>query len=166
MHNTRLVAEALADSPAAALVRRALDSQRIAKAINRSGTPLPPAFDPLAPGACELRGDTLWLVAPSPAAAAKMRQSLPQLLQALSRQGFDLTEIKVRLQPRRMSYPREDDPRSAIPCLCDHKREDLQQLLGALSLAEKLALTFPNSLLGLAASQLAARLRNKLAQTG
>jgi hypothetical protein len=164
MPDARSVAQALADSPAAALVRRAADSQRIAQALAAAGASLP--FDPLAPGACELRERTLWLTAITPAAAAKLRQCLPQLLASLVGQGFDLTEIRVRLQPVRRSYRMREDSESADNDLArsrDAPPGAKLSVTGALGLAEKLALTFPNSPVGEAARRLASRLRKRLA---
>ncbi|MCX8004623.1 MAG: flagellar hook-length control protein FliK [Burkholderiaceae bacterium] len=164
MRVARSVTEALAASPAAALLTRVLDAQRVAKAVASSHAPLPPAFDPLAPGACELRGQILWLVVASPAVAAKLRQCLPQLRDALNRQGFDLTEIKVRLQPARKSYPADAPPVTHIADLRESEAGEVRRLTAALSLAEKLALTYPGAALGEAASRLAARLRDRLAR--
>jgi hypothetical protein len=167
MHAARSVAQALAESPAAALVRRAADSQRVARALAAGDAPLP--FDPLAPGACELRDRSLVLTASSAAAAAKLRQCLPQLTVSLRRQGFELTEIKVRLQPARTAYRmRASSPES--DARLTHSRDAPPgpplNPQAALALAEKLALTFPDSPVGEAASRLAERLRGRLAQTG
>ena len=169
MTGARSLAEALADSTAAALVRRVADSQRAAQALAGADVLLPPNFDALEPGACELRESTLVLFAGSSASAAKMRQSLPQLLGWLNRQGFELTEIKVRLQPERMSYrlsPGETTLGAATPEACSANAEGRLDIKGALGLAEKLALTFPGTDLGEAAARLAARLQARVAQTG
>jgi hypothetical protein len=167
--SARSLQQALADSPAAALVRRVTDSQRVAAALTRTGVSLPPSFDALQPGACEVREATLVLFVGSPALAAKMRQSLPQLLASLNRQGFDLTEIKVRLQPERMSYrevPGADAMSPQGPGAPAALAEAPLHIAGALALAEKLALTLPGTAVGQAAQRLATRLRHRLAQTG
>lgn len=166
---TRSLAAALADSAAAALVRRVADSQRVAEALARAGLSLPPNFDPLAPGACDVRESTLVLFVGSPASAAKMRQSLPQLLGWLNRQGFELTEIKVRLQPERMSYrlfPGETQDGGSAAEAAPAPAGPQPDINGALALAEKLALTFPGTSVGEAARRLAERLRLRVAQTG
>ncbi len=169
MRRTHSLADALADSAAAALVRRVADSQRVAEALARGGVTLPPSFDPLEPGACDVREQTLVLFVGSPASAAKVRQSLPQLLGWLNRQGFELTEIKVRLQPERMSYrllpgETQDDGGSADRAAAP--RPSSPSVKGALELAEKLALTFPTTSVGEAARRLAEKLRKRVAQTG
>jgi hypothetical protein len=159
----------LADSPAAALVRRVADSQRVAASLATADVALPPGFDALQPGACEVREATLVLFAGSPALAAKMRQSLPQLLAWLIRQGFQLTEIKVKLQPEQMSYRLSPDAPGAPPGEVDLAAPSIREtpnVSEALGLAEKLALTYPDSAVGQAAARLAQRLRRRLTQTG
>jgi hypothetical protein len=165
----RSLEEALADSPAAALVRRVADSQRVAAALAAADIALPPNFDALQPGTCEKRESTLVLFVGSAALASKMRQCLPQLLACLNRQGFDLTEIKVRLQPERMSYrlsPGEETMKPDGPGSLPTAAADVSHVSGALDLAEKLALTFPGTSVGQAAQRLAMRLRRRVAQTG
>ncbi|HTT10180.1 MAG TPA: hypothetical protein VMG60_04750 [Burkholderiaceae bacterium] len=168
MTGARSLEQALADSPAAALVHRAAESQRVAVALAGAGVSLPPNFDALQPGTCEVRDATLVLFVGSPALAAKMRQSLPQLLAFLNRQGFDLTEIKLRLQPERLSYREpsgeETMKRDARGEFAD-SRQAAPDAASALGLAEKLALTLPDSGVGRAAQRLADRLRARVAQT-
>lgn len=169
MTGSRTLEQALADSPAAALVRRVADSQRVAAALAAADIVLPPTFNALQPGTCELRESTLVLFVGSPALAAKIRQSLPQLLAWLNRQGFELTEIKVRLQPERMSYRLSPGVESADWTGADSAPAPAQtpsEITGALALAEKLALTFPATTVGQAARRLAAKLRRRVAQTG
>jgi hypothetical protein len=166
---THSLAAALADSAAGALVRRVADSQRVAEALKGADVALPPSFDPMEPGTCDVRESTLVLHVGSPASAAKMRQSLPQLLGWLNRQGFELTEIKLRLQPERMSYRLslgEAQGAGAQAGRAAHPPGHEPSIKGALELAEKLALTFPGTSVGEAASRLAARLRARVAQTG
>jgi hypothetical protein len=166
---TRSLEQALAESPAGALVRRAADSQKVAVALAGAEISLPPSFDALQPGTCEVRGKTLVLFVGSPALAAKMRQSLPQLLAWLDRHGFELTEINLRLQPERMSYralPGEETMKQgAVERAVDPAQTELS-VSGALGLAEKLALTLPDTGVGRAAQYLASKLRRRIAQTG
>ena len=169
MTGTHSLAAALADSAAAALVRRVADAQRIAEALVGAELSLPPNFDPLQSGTCDVRDKTLVLYVGSPASAAKLRQSLPQLLGWLNRQGFDLTEIKVRLQPERMSYrnsPWETQDDGVAATAVQAAAGPHPGAEGALALAEKLALTFPDSSVGAAATRLAASLRMRLAKRG
>jgi hypothetical protein len=167
--SARSLEEALADSPAAALLRRVADSQRVAAALAAADISLPPNFDALQPGTCELRESTLVLFVGSSALASKMRQSLPQLLALLNRQRFDLTEIRVRLQPDRMAYrpsPGEETREPGVSGFFLSADEAASHLSGALGLAEKLALTFPDTGVGQAAQRLASRLRRRVAKTG
>lgn len=169
MTGTRSLAQALADSAAAGLVRRVADSQRVAEALAGADVLLPPNFDPLEPGACDVREATLVLFVGSSASAAKMRQSLPQLLGWLIRQGFELTEIRVRLQPERMSYRLSRGEAAAAASAADDvhgARESGLDIGGALAFAEKLALTFRGTSVGDAANRLTARLRRRVARTG
>jgi hypothetical protein len=169
MTSARSLEEALAHSPAAALVRRVADSQRVAAALAAAELSLPPSFDALQPGACEVRESTLVLLVGSSALAAKMRQSLPQLLAWLNRQGFQLTEIKLRLQPERMSYRLLPGEAAAVSSgMGNHKSvvREVPNASEALGLAEKLALTFPDTRVGQAAQRLASRLRRLLTRTG
>jgi len=167
--SARSLQEVLADSPAAALLRRVADSQRVADALATAEISLPPNFDAQQPGTCEVRESTLVLYVGSSALAAKMRQSLPQLLAWLNRHGFELTEIKLRLQPEQMSYRLLPAQETSKPIVSGN---DLQPVGSApdageaLGLAEKLALTFPGTGVGRAAQLLAARLRRRVAQTG
>ena len=105
MATVRRIADALRDSPqAAALLARCEASRRAACAIAPICRTLG-GFDPLLPGACELRGETLWLTLPSPSYVAKTRQALPRLLSALAADGMAVYEIKTRVQPAVTSYP-------------------------------------------------------------
>jgi hypothetical protein len=101
----RLIADALRDSPqAASLLERCEASRRAACAIAPICRALS-GFDPLLPGVCELRGETLWLTLPSPSYVAKTRQALPRLLSALAADGMAVYEIRTRVQPAVTSYP-------------------------------------------------------------
>ncbi len=96
--------DALGESAAtASLLARIQTSERLARILAGAAVAIP-GFDPLAPGTCEVRGRTLHLRAPSSAVAAKLRQCLPSLLAALHRQGSEVSEIKVRVQPGQPAY--------------------------------------------------------------
>jgi len=103
--SARLIAAALRDSPqAASLIARWETTQRAALAI-APACRLVAGVDPLEPGVCELRGETLWLNLPSPSHSAKLRQATPRLLSTLAADGFRVYEIKTRVQPAVTSYP-------------------------------------------------------------
>jgi len=101
----RLIAAALRDSPeAASLLARWEATQRAAQTIAKECRAIA-GFDPLITGACELRGETLWLNLPSPSHSAKLRQATPRLLSNLAADGIRVYEIKTRVQPAVTSYP-------------------------------------------------------------
>jgi hypothetical protein len=108
--SARLIAAALRDSPqAASLIARWEATQRAALAIAPACRSVA-GFDPLEPGVCELRGETLWLSLPSPSHSAKLRQATPRLLSTLAADGFRVYEIKTRVQPAVTSYPGDGSP--------------------------------------------------------
>jgi hypothetical protein len=108
--SARLIAAALRDSPqAASLIARWEATQRVALAIAPACRSVA-GFDPLEPGVCELRGETLWLSLPSPSHSAKLRQATPRLLSTLAADGFRVYEIKTRVQPAVTSYPGDGSP--------------------------------------------------------
>lgn len=108
--SARLITAALRDSPeAASLIARWEATQRAALAI-APACRLVAGFEPLEPGVCELRGETLWLSVPSPSHSAKLRQAMPRLLSTLAADGFKVYEIKTRVQPAVTSYPGDGSP--------------------------------------------------------
>ena len=108
--SARLIATALRDSPqAASLIARWEATQRAALAI-APACRVVAGIDPLKPGVCELRGETLWLSLPSPSHSAKLRQATPRLLSTLAADGFRVYEIKTRVQPAVTSYPGDGSP--------------------------------------------------------
>lgn len=122
-------------SATASLLARVQASERVARVLSRLEVRTP-GFDPLTPGSCELRDRTLHLRAASSAVAAKLRQSLPTMLAALQRQGIDLIEIKVRVQPGSAAYPNEGTQDPAAPEVLARRRASLA---GARQLAEQLS---------------------------
>lgn len=157
----RSLFDALADAPAtASLLARVSASERAARAI--ASAPSIPGFDPLQPGRCELRDRILLLRTSSSAIAAKLRQSLPSLLGVLQRQGVEVNEIRVRVQPERPGYHEEgsSDPRSGSGLTsADDPRNNSMNISCAQAFAEKLALTLTDSPLRTAAEKLSRRLR-------
>ena len=103
--SARLIAAALRDSPhAASLIARLEATERAALAIAPACRAIA-GIDPLQPGVCELRNETLWLSLPSPSHSAKLRQAMPRLLSTLAADGFKVYEIKTRVQPAVTAYP-------------------------------------------------------------
>ncbi len=168
MSETRSLAEALAASPAAALLRRIESSRKLAAAMAAAPVALPPAFDPMRPGCCELRDGVLILTAASSAESSKLRQVLPGLQRTLQQQGHQVNEITVRVQPARTSYTNDGkhfDIAARGAASQDAPQEDghlADTALPVLSFAQKLALTLPDSSLGRAATALAIALKRRI----
>jgi hypothetical protein len=161
--SAKTIADALAEMPAVAqLLGRLQISQSVARTLAAASPPIGGGFDPLRPGACELRGGLLLLTAISPAQAAKLRQEFPRMQKLLERQGLELNEIRVRIQPAHLPYPEQvingaqvrapDEAPSALP-----KRS--RDVAAPLRFAEELALTLADSPLRDAIERLRATLR-------
>lgn len=164
MTNARSVADALRDSPqAASLLARCEASRRAAEAIAPMcraliGSDL--GLDVLRPGACELRGETLWLTLPSPSHVAKLRQALPRLLSTLAADGIAVYEIKTRVQPAVTSYPTDGTSWAS-----SYSTRDLAwpaNSEAAVAAIGELASRLPDSPLKQAAGKLAATLHRRL----
>ncbi|HEU0201184.1 MAG TPA: hypothetical protein VFR86_12205 [Burkholderiaceae bacterium] len=160
MPDAKSLAAALASSPAAGLLQRVALSAQVAGVL-RTAPALPPGFDPCSPGICELRDSVLWLAARSPAEAAKLRQALPGLQKLLLRNGFEVNEIKVRLQPDLTAY----QTRGSSAATDAHGPSTSASTAAPLAFAEKLAAMLPPSGLRDAANALATRLRRNRGRT-
>lgn len=103
--SARPIGAAFADSPeTAALLARIGSAQRAADLIAPLAASLGCGFDPK-PGNCELRGGVLLLAVDSAAQAAKLRQAVPRFQAALSANGVQVYEIKLRVQAVASHYP-------------------------------------------------------------
>ena len=173
---TRSIADALADSPAAPLLARLARTRQIGRLLASVVAPLAPDFDATDASACELRDGTLLLNARSPAQAAKLRQGVPGMLRLLHQSGVQVTEIRVRVQPARRSYPeRSDDPAQESWRPATGGSDDSAvancgfappALAGAQSLARTLAQELPESPLRRAAQRLQASLARSAPDAG
>ena len=160
MRTARTLADALTDAPAtAALLARVAASERVARLL--ATMPHFDGFGLSTTGRCELRDKSLVLRVTSPALAAKLRQSLPSLLGGLQRQGVEVIEIKVQVQPERSGYltgsapaERDDGRRERA----DSAAQPARSLSPAREFARKLALTLQDSPVRAAARTLASRL--------
>lgn len=163
---TRSLADALTAAPAtAALLARVHASERVSAALAKLAPT--PGFNPNQPGRCEIRERTLLLRTTSAAIAAKLRQSLPSMLGGLQRQGFELIEIKVQVQPERTGYPMTGGATEAGAEMVSDGRlaaSETRSIQSARDFASKLALTLTDSPLKLAAQRLSRRL-DELART-
>lgn len=156
----RLVAAALRDSPqAAVLLARWEATQRAALSIAAACRSVA-GFDPVKPGACELRGETLWLNLPSPSHSAKLRQATPRLLSNLAASGVRVYEVKTRVQAAVTSYPGDGTgtPSSgSSPGIAWPLNDE-----SAVAAVTELAASIAESPLKQAAQRLAATLRKRL----
>lgn len=146
--------QALAETPAAALIARCERAEQAARVILaalgesaiRPG--LPPTIH------CQIREHVLLVFASSVAQAAKLRQAVPRLLAELQERGMNLSEIRIRVQPGSSAEPNSggEAERMVAP-------QRPPSTKGALQLADKLAATLRPSPLRDAAMRLARRLR-------
>lgn len=160
--NARPLADALAESPVGPVLQRLSLAQRIVSTLSPAVARLAPDFDSIDTSAVNLRENVLWLNARSAAQAAKLRQGVPGLLQLLHQHGFQVIEIRVRVQPARMSYPEQtSDPATQEPASGTDKPNRTHVDAGALAFADQLAQHLPDSPLRAAARRLQAALRRK-----
>lgn len=164
---TRSLAAALADSPAASLLARLDQIQRIGRTLAGAVSRVVPDFDACDPRAVALKGDVLTLNASSAAQAAKLRQAVPGLLLHLHQNGVQVTEIRVRVQPALTSYPEQPTtpepatrPSAALSGAegaADAEGTSRPPVVaGAQALADTLATALPDSPLRRAAERLQA----------
>jgi hypothetical protein len=164
---TRSLAAALADSPAASLLARLDQIQRIGRTLAGAAARVAPDFDACDPRAVALKGDVLLLNAFSAPQAAKLRQAIPSLLLHLHQNGVQVTEIRVRVQPALTSYPEQPTTpeRPGRPSAAPSGATDSTDakgttrppvVAGAQALADQLAATLPDSPLRRAAERLQA----------
>jgi hypothetical protein len=163
---TRSLADALAESAAGPLLARVALAQHVSRTLADIVTALAPDFDVNDASACNLREGVLLLNARSPAQAAKLRQGIPGMLRRLHQTGAQVTEIRVRVQPARTSYPeRANDLPQVSPRGDSPPTEDRESprptspptaVAGLQALARTLAHDIPDSPLRRAAGRLEA----------
>lgn len=158
MTSGKSIIEALAQSPAAALIEHCTRADQAARLVASAlGEPArsaasPPAFT------CQIRKHTLIVFAASVAQAAKLRQRVPRLLAVLQERGLNLNEIRVRVQPGPSA---ETDPvvRTAPASTASNAAEARRATAATLAFADELARKLRPSPLREAAVRLARRLR-------
>lgn len=167
--SAKTLADALAETPAAAaLLARLQASQFAARALAAADPPIGAGFDPMRPGACELRDGLLLLTASSAAQASKLRQEFPRLQKLLTQQGLELNEIRLRLQPAHMSYREKASARAQVsgaPSASSEPAQSPGDCAAALRFADELALTLKDSSLREAVEHLRSTLRRRLTQS-
>ena len=167
--HAKTLADALDETPAIAqLLSRLHASQSVARILAAASPPIGGGFDPLRPGACELRGVLLLLTATSSAQAAKLRQECPRLQKLLTQQGLDLSEIKVRIQPAHLPYREEASSATEVRTVDEAPRqlaERTKSIAAPLRFADELALTLSDSPVRQAIERLRAVLRAGLTRS-
>jgi len=155
-HRPKSLFDALDQASAtASLLARVRASTQAARILAHAATI--PGLDPLTPGMCELRDRVLWLRAPSSALAAKLRQYLPTLLVAMQRQGLDVNEIKIKIQPKH-SLTALGLPNEAPLETAKQPTQPLPRTAIAKESVGKLVLTLPDSPLRRAVEELSQQL--------
>lgn len=99
MNPTRTLAQALATSPAAGLLARVAAAERVAEILTPECARLRLGFDPGSAGRFDVRDTEVLINVDSAAQAAKLRQALPRLTQALATRGFGGLAVKVKVAP-------------------------------------------------------------------
>lgn len=143
MRPARSLAAALADSPAAALLHKLERWRRIADIVALEARHIAPDFDARDPRACELGDDDLILNARSAAQASKLRQGLPALLRLLHRQGAQVCQIVVRVQPSLTGYRASASATTSVAPITTPLPPGAAQ--GAATMAKSLMETLPDS---------------------
>lgn len=160
--NARPLADALAESPVGPVLQRLSLFQRIASTIAPAVAQLAPDFDSIDPSAVNLRENVLWLNARSAAQAAKLRQGVPRLLQLLHQHGFQVIEVRVKVQAARMTYPEQTNDRvTQEPAIDTDKTGRTHVDAGARAFADQLARDLPDSPLRAAVRRLQTTLQRK-----
>jgi hypothetical protein len=159
---SKSLSDALAESPVAALLARCRESEQAGRLIAGVLSDLGGQMVN-----CLIRDGTLLVSVTSTAQAAKLRQAVPRLLLLLREEGFDLNEIRVRVQLAAAADPNAVPPperRANDTPAGPLALPEGGQARSALEFSEKLALTLRPSPLRDAALRLGERLRRQLAR--
>jgi hypothetical protein len=153
---------ALADGPLAGLIDQALLLDRIASVVADVSLESKPATCSGPPLRCALRGRTLVITAVNPSQAAKLRQRLAALREALGECAPEVTAIRIRLQPAGSADPVSGSPPGAPAGGATRPPASRESLSAALGFADSLATGLRESPLRRSAQRLQASLRARL----
>ena len=153
--------EALAGSPLAGLVDQARLLSRISSVVAEVNREKASGTRPL-PLHCTLQGRTVIITVGTPSQAAKLRQRMAALQQALGERVPDVTGIRIRLQPGGSADPVSGTPAPAAAGLLPHNEPSPESLSAALRFADDLSRNLRDSPLRLSAQRLQASLRARL----
>ena len=155
-------AEALAESPLAGLVDQARLLGRISSLVSEVSQEAASGSRPLPPLRCALQGRTVIITVGTPSQAAKLRQRMAALHQALGERVPEVTGIRIRLQPGGSDAPASGIPAPGEPGQPSRSGRSPENLSAALRFADDLSLRLRDSPLRLSARRLQASLRAKL----
>jgi hypothetical protein len=158
MYSGKSLSQALAETPAAALIARCERAERAARLIATALGDTAAFPGPSLNCTCQIREHALLIFASSVAQAAKLRQALPRLHAVLQDRGLNLSEIRVRVQPDPSAEANSGGGPTDVPS-ASATRKPQPLPAGALLFADKLALTLRPSALRDAAERLAQSLR-------
>lgn len=169
MHPGKSLAQALSETSVASLIDRCERAEQAARHLNRAARAANIPSLPALRGRCQIRDRRFLILVTSASQAAKLRQSVPRLLQLLREGGFDLSEIRIHVQPGASDDPpfaAADRPHYPQPAASGATGADHTSAAAALAFAEKLALTLKPSPLQGATVRLAETLKRQLAHRG
>ena len=155
-------AAALAEGPLAGLIDQALLLDRIASVVADVSLESNTATRSAPPLRCALRGRTLVITAVTPSQAAKLRQRLAALREALGERAPQLTAIRIRLQPAGSADPVPGSPPGETAGSAPRPPASRESLSAALGFADALATSLHESPLRRSAQRLQASLRARL----
>lgn len=164
----RRVGQILSGAPStAALMARLAAARQAALLIAPVCATVAPEFDPLQPGACELRAGVLRIRLRSNAHSTKLRQAIPRIRAALRDSRLEVSEIKIAVQPS--SLPGKalaGSVEKAVPSgpRVRQTRASAKSLNEIHAFADKLALALPNSELRRAVVRLRVQAEHGLAR--
>jgi hypothetical protein len=166
--SARRIDQILSDTPlAATILARLAAARQAARLIAPVCAEVAPDFDPLRPGACDLRGGVLRIWLRSSAHSTKLRQATPRLLATLQSHNIEVSEIRLGVQLGRVREKRPDKTRiNASDALSDlpNNSDDRGQTVIMQEFSRKLALTLPNSELRTAITRFGRAIDAKLAR--
>ncbi len=156
----KTAAEALADGPVAGLLIQARLLGKAAALIETVSRDLGASLPPLLPTHCSLQGRTVIITVSTSSHAAKLRQRLSRIQQAVADHLPEVTGIRIRLQPGSTNYRMPGiEPAKGMSVTADNRPDQSAAMQFADDLAEKLH----DSPLREAALRLRASLRQKKA---
>jgi len=160
MHPGKTLSQALAETPAAALISRCERADQAARLVTAAFADLSPLPAEIPAIHCQIREHLLLVFVPSAAQAAKLRQALPRLQAILQAHGLNLSEIRVRVQPSPSAETDSGGSSTRIFAASTATRQ-APPVEFALQFADKLVLTLRPSPLRDTAERLAQGLRSR-----